>query len=147
MTHTHCNTLQPSINKAATYLHVHVHVYSTNCSTLAAYLKRYCKHHFIFLLESVSLKVFLGHLCNLAYAKISINESNVDCDILCYVYAKIFSLKQTIHVHEATLVAHEKATLLFVCAAHEISHVTFYTYKSLGNTCKRMVYFQATCRE
>ena len=45
-------------------------------------------------------------------------------------------------IHEATFVAGDIVTLLFVCAAHEILHGTF--YKSLGN--RRAVYSQATCR-
>ena len=45
-------------------------------------------------------------------------------------------------IHEATFVAGEKTTLLFVADGHEISDGTF--YKSLGN--RRAVYSQATCR-
>ena len=41
----------------------------------------------------------------------------------------------------ATFVAGDTATLLFVCAAHEISNATF--YKLLEN--RQPVYFQATC--
>ena len=45
-------------------------------------------------------------------------------------------------IHEATFVAGDVATLLFVRAAHEISNATF--YKLLEN--RQPVCFQATCR-
>ena len=45
-------------------------------------------------------------------------------------------------IHEATFVAGDTATLLFVHAAHETSNATF--YKLLENI--KCVYFQATCR-
>ena len=49
-------------------------------------------------------------------------------------------LKPTIH--EATFVAGDTATLLFMCAVHGMSNATF--YKLLEN--RQPIYFQATCR-
>ena len=45
-------------------------------------------------------------------------------------------------VHGATFVVHDKTTSLFVHAALELLHVTFYT--SFPN--KQAVYYQVTCR-
>ena len=55
-------------------------------------------------------------------------------------HALLMELKLTIH--KASFVTGDKAALSFVCAAHEISHDTF--YKSFGN--RQAVYSQATCR-
>ena len=45
-------------------------------------------------------------------------------------------------IHEATFVASDTATLLFMRAVHEISNATF--YKLFEN--RQPIYFQATCR-